>query len=117
MGRSCDNNAASVPAKGGKSRCALMATSALVTGTPVIPFCYAEKSEQLCNDMQLGESRRVTAFDLATDAGKLARAWEAPHRISDDAVQNAARGVLAALNKVRDALAMVTRANVGPDAI
>jgi 2-methylisocitrate lyase-like PEP mutase family enzyme len=76
----------------------------MIGSTPVIPFCYAEKSEQLCSDLGFDEGAIITALDLATDTEKLARAWELPVLIDDAALLEAERGVTAALQAVCNAI-------------
>jgi hypothetical protein len=62
---------------------------AMITSTPVVPFCYAEKSEQLCSDFGLTETQKMTAIDLATNAEKLTRLWDAAIKIDGEVLQRA----------------------------
>jgi polysaccharide pyruvyl transferase WcaK-like protein len=77
---------------------------ALLSSTAVIPFCYAEKSEQLFFTLGVPLASQITAREIAIDSPLLTQAWESPVRIDDEVLDRAERDVSAVLEATCDAI-------------
>jgi hypothetical protein len=70
---------------------------ALITQTPVLPFCYAEKSQHVFNSLGVPEVRKITSADLLGGAGVLLEVWNHPVTVPLERLEEAAKKVQATL--------------------
>jgi hypothetical protein len=82
---------------------------ALLSRTPVIPFCYAEKSQDLLDDLGPFEAPPLTAHDLLKSKERFEHSLDAPIVASDAVLCEARRRVFAALESAAAATGICSK--------